>query len=146
MTVTKVCASRSRIAPLQLLGVIIFWPQIAGAYIDPGTGSALVYLVTGIVVSVFFAVRGLYYRAIELAFRSKYPGQKCEVAIHSEDPRYEITFLPVLSALHDLGVKTTYFTMYERDVSFTSLPDLFMPACQTPKAPAIIEKTIASAT
>jgi len=79
-------------------------------------------VITGLVVSLFFGARGLYYRMSELAFRRGYKHQKCGLAIHSEDPRYEITFLPVIRALSADGVELTYFTMYERDQSFEPLP------------------------
>lgn len=92
------------------------------AYIDPGTGSALFYVVTGILVSLYFGVRGLYYRAVEMLLRRRYKEQRCEVAIHCEDPRYEITFLPVVEAMAARGVEITFFTMYERDGSYEALP------------------------
>jgi hypothetical protein len=95
----------------------------AAAYIDPGTGSALFYVVSGIVVSIYFGVRGLYYRAVEAVFRIRHKGQRCTLAIHCEDPRYEITFLPVIEALVERGIEPTFFTMYERDASFEPLPE-----------------------
>jgi hypothetical protein len=94
----------------------------AAAYIDPGTGSALFYVVTGIVVSVYFGIRGLWYRAVEFAFRTRHKDQRCNVAIHGEDPRYETTFMPLLRQLSALGIECTYFTMYERDASYEPLP------------------------
>jgi hypothetical protein len=94
----------------------------AAAYIDPGTGSALFYVVTGLIVSIYFALRGLYYRAIELAFRVRHKDQRCELAIHCEDPRYEITFLPIIRELVQRGLSPTFFTMYERDSSYEQLP------------------------
>lgn len=94
----------------------------AAAYIDPGTGSALFYVVSGIVVSIYFGIRGLYYRALDVVFRVRHRDQRCSLAIHCEDPRYEITFLPVLKALVARGVEPTFFTMYERDASFEPLP------------------------
>lgn len=94
----------------------------ASAYIDPGTGSALFYVVTGIIVSVYFGIRGLYYRAAELVFRIRHKEMQCRVAIHGEDPRYESTFMPLLRQLSALGVECTYFTMYERDGSYETLP------------------------
>ncbi len=108
-------------------GVVVFvalmlTPLPAAAYIDPGTGSALVYVISGIVVSVYFVMRGLYYRVIELASRARYEHQQCDLAFHSESPRYEITFLPVVRALAERGVELTYFTMYERDDSYEALP------------------------
>jgi hypothetical protein len=106
---------------LVLANVCLLSPP-AHAYLDPGTGSALVYVITGIVVSLFFAARGLYYRLSELAFRRGHKHQKCTLAIHSEDPRYEITFLPVVRALCEDGVELSLFTMYERDGTFEVLP------------------------
>lgn len=94
----------------------------AYAYIDPGTGSALLYVVSGVAVSIYFSARGLYYRVLDLLFRVRFRDQTCSVAIHCEDPRYEITFLPVIRALVALGIEPTLFTMYERDQSFEPLP------------------------
>ncbi len=92
------------------------------AYIDPGTGSALFYVVTGIVVSVYFGIRGAYYRFVELLFRRSHREQRCDVAIHCEDPRYEITFLPVVKLMAERGIQLTFFTMYERDATYEPLP------------------------
>jgi hypothetical protein len=94
----------------------------AAAYIDPGTGSALFYVVTGIVVSLYFGIRGLWYRLVEFAFRIRHKDQRCRVAVHGEDPRYESTFLPLVRQLSALGIECTYFTMYERDGSYEPLP------------------------
>jgi hypothetical protein len=97
-------------------------PATARAYIDPGTGSALFYVVTGIIVSAYFGIRGLYYRVLEVLFRRKYRHQRCELAIHCEDPRYETSFMPVVRELSRRGVELTLFTMYERDGSYEPLP------------------------
>lgn len=101
---------------------LIAEPRIASAYIDPGTGSALFYVVTGVVVSAYFAIRGLYYRVLDLVFRARFRHSSCSIAIHCEDPRYEITFLPILKNLAAQGIAPTLFTMYERDASFEPLP------------------------
>src|SRR5688572_7065054 len=92
------------------------------AYIDPGTGSALLYLISGLVVSAYFAVRSLYLRLREVAARGRTRYDRCTVAIHGEDPRYEITFVPVIRCLAERGIDVTYFTMYHRDESFEPLP------------------------
>ena len=109
--------------PIVLIAIgLLIYPASAFAYIDPGTGSALFYVVTGIVVSIYFTLRGLYYRAASWLFSVRRRDQKCEIAIHCEDPRYEITFLPIIRALDALGVDIAYFTMYPRDESFEPLP------------------------
>jgi hypothetical protein len=94
----------------------------AYAYIDPGTGSALVYVATGIIVSAYFAIRGLYYAILDLVLRRRFKGAKCFVVLHSEDVRYETTFLPLLRALAERNIETAYLTMYKRDDSFEHLP------------------------
>src|SRR5262245_41516765 len=107
--------ARPRSAVVFVALVLLLQAQPALAYIDPGTGSALFYVITGIVVSVYFGARGLYYRLIDFLFRMRHRDQRCEVAVHCEDPRYEIIFLPVVKALVERGIEPTLFTMYERD-------------------------------
>lgn len=112
----------SRAFCLALALGLVAEPQTASAYIDPGTGSALFYVVTGVVVSAYFAIRGLYYRLLDLLFRARFRHSRCAIAIHCEDPRYEITFLPILQHLTEQGIAPTFFTMYERDDTFEPLP------------------------
>lgn len=92
------------------------------AYIDPGTGSALFYVISGVILSLYFAIRGLYLRLREAVARGGARYERCCVAIHGEAPRYEITFLPLIHCLAERGLDVTYFTMYERDDSFEPLP------------------------
>ncbi len=98
------------------------WATPGFLYIDPGTGSALVLILTTVVTSAYFGTRGRYYSLLELLFRTRHRHQKCIVAVHSEDPRYEITFLPVLKELARRGTEVTYFTMYDRGASWGALP------------------------
>lgn len=102
--------------------LVTLYSPPAYAYIDPGTGSALVYVITALVLSIYFAIRGLYYKITEFIFGFGIKKRKCTLAIHSEDPRYEEVFLPVIRALAERNVDFTYFTMYERDSSFEPLP------------------------
>jgi hypothetical protein len=92
------------------------------AYIDPGTGSTLVYIVTGIVVAVFFTAKGIFYKLIDFLSLKKNKQEECYIAIHSESPRYDITFLPIMRHLSRLNADYTYFTMYKRDGTFEELP------------------------
>ncbi len=116
--------NKRHVAPPIALASVVFllWSEPAAAYIDPGTGSALFYLIAGILVSVYFGIRSFYYRLLDIVFRIRYRDQSCELAIHCEDPRYEITFLPIIKELSRYGLSTTFFTMYERDPSFEPLP------------------------
>jgi hypothetical protein len=114
--------SRNSLQRATLLAFIFsLYAAPAQAYIDPGTGSAIFYVVTGLVISLYFVIRGFYYRIVEFLFRFRFKSQKSKLAIHSEHPRYEITFLPVIRALADRNIELTYFTMYERGDSFEPL-------------------------
>jgi hypothetical protein len=93
------------------------------AYIDPGTGSTLVYIITGIVVAIFFTAKGLFYKLIDFFSLKKIKQEECCIAIHSESPRYDITFLPIMRYLSMLNADYTYFTMYERNDIFEKLPN-----------------------
>lgn len=113
---------RLRAFVLVVLAVGLSSPP-ALAYIDPGTGSALVYVITALVLSIYFALRGFYYKVLELIFGFRVKKQKCNVALHSEDPRYEVVFLPLIRALTERRIDFTYLTMYERTGSFEPLPN-----------------------
>jgi hypothetical protein len=116
---------RGRVFPIATAAVALVFvcSSTAHAYLDPGTGSALLYVVSGLVLSIYFAARGLYYKLRDRVFSVGVTAQKCELAIHSEDRRYETTFVPVLKALAERNVRASYFTMYERDASCEPLPD-----------------------
>lgn len=104
------------------IAVVVFYGGDALAYIDPGTGSALLYVIAGVFVSLYFGVRGLWHRALDSLFSLRFKAQSAELAIHCEDPRYETTFLPLVAELSQRGVQVTLLTMYERDSSFEQLP------------------------
>ncbi len=113
---------RRRATVVFLTLALLLQARPALAYIDPGTGSALFYVVSGIVVSLYFGIRGLSYRLLHFAFGMRRRDPRCELAIHCEDPRYEIIFLPLAKALLKRGIEPTLFTMYERDGSLEPLP------------------------
>ncbi len=115
-------AHRLRAFVLVVLAIGLSSPP-AQAYIDPGTGSALVYVITALILSLYFALRGFYHKVLELIFGFRVKKQKCNVALHSEDPRYEVVFLPLIRALAERRVSFTYLTMYERTASFEPLPN-----------------------
>ena len=116
------CGARSAGAALLVATVVFSWSPPAHAYLDPGTGSALAYVIGALVASAYFFARKLYYRASEVLSRRHFERHKCGLALHSEARRYETTFLPVIRALAERNVELTYFTMYERDDSFEPLP------------------------
>lgn len=116
--------ARPRVLGLGAFGLLFFISPPAHAYLDPGTGSALVYVVIGIVLSVYFLAIKLFNISVEFILRSRVRLDNTDLVLHSEDPRYEITFLPVINALASRGLSMTFFTMYPRGRSFEALPDV----------------------
>lgn len=111
----------TNVAVATALAVFVF-PRTAHAYLDPGTGSALVYVVSALVASTYFFLRGLYLRILELAFRGRFRAEKRDIILHSEVAHYESTFLPIIRALAKRKIPFAYVTMYERPASAEPLP------------------------
>ena len=103
--------------------LILLFPANAYAYIDPGTGSAIVYVIIGLVASAFYFFKGIFYKLIDLFSTRSFKREECHIAIHSEGRQYELVFLPILRELSKLGLDYTYITMYERDDGFDPLPE-----------------------
>ncbi len=89
------------------------------AYIDPGTGSMLIYAIIGLVSSMLYAVRGAYYRLAAVIFgtvAAKFetiPG--AEIVFYSEGGHYWRVFAPVIKALNERAVPCVYISSDEND-------------------------------
>lgn len=93
---------------------------VVGLYLDPGTGSLLFSLIAGVVTTVFYSAKGLYYKLTGAA-KSK-PGtaersvlDTWSVIIYSEGARYYGTFKPLLAQLTQARIKTLYLTSDSND-------------------------------
>lgn len=90
----------------------------AHAYLDPGTGSMLVSALVGIVATLFFLLKGIYYKGTSFFYslightRAR---QKESIVFWSEGKTYWNTFRPVLEALSARGEACTYLTSDEKD-------------------------------
>lgn len=91
----------------------------AHAYIDPGTGSMLIYAVVGIVGALLFAFRGVFYK-----LKGKVTGKDYgisndlmdkDVVFYSEGKQYWNIFLPVIEEMDNMGKKMVYLTSSEDD-------------------------------
>ena len=98
-------------------------PTFAFAYLDPGTGSLLLYAIIGIASSVIFALRSFWYVLIELFFSQR--GEKIEtnempdVVFHSEGGKYWHIFQPVIAALLEKQIACAYITPDRNDPAFS---------------------------
>ncbi len=104
----------------------LFCPFQLFAYLDPGSGSALMYALVGFCISVAYFVQGLW---LDLSLRMGRAGTgndllsaKADILFHSEGPQYDHLFLPVLERFTG-SEKIVYITQYKRDEGkFAALP------------------------
>jgi len=94
-------------------------PFQLSAYIDPMSGSTILYVVAGFLAAVFYGLRGFFYRLVNLwqgrGFISKDSIDGCDVVFYSEGKQYWQVFKPVILALEKRNVKSAYLTSGEDD-------------------------------
>ncbi len=99
---------------------LLIAPYYAFAYLDPGTGSLLLYAVIGIASSIIFALRNLWYRMIEFFFSKKSGGtteKKAlpDIVFHSEGGKYWQVFKPMIQELLKRNIECAYITPDKTD-------------------------------
>lgn len=107
-----------------LLLFIAYQPE-AYAYLDPGSGSMLLSALIGIIATVFFSMKGAYYKIksfVLSVFGVKVEKSNHKLVFYSEGGQYWRTFKPVLEALDKKGIEALYLTSSETDegLSFKS--------------------------
>lgn len=98
----------------------LFFPSFLFAYLDPGTGSLLLYALVGIGTSLWFLLRGVFYQLSSLLFarnniRTK---NKYGIVFYSEGAKYWQVFYPVISQLLSQKIACTYITCEKDDPAF----------------------------
>ena len=91
-------------------------------YLDPGTGSLLLYAIVGITTTVLFALRGFWYSLRSKIFLGKKGAVKemPDLVFQSEGGKYWQVFQPVLKALDKYDIKYGFITSDKNDPVFTS--------------------------
>ena len=91
-------------------------------YLDPGTGSLLLYAIVGITTTVLFALRGFWYSLRSKLFLGKKGTVKemPDLVFQSEGGKYWQVFQPVLKALDKYDIKYGFVTADKNDPVFTS--------------------------
>ena len=94
--------------------------QPALAYLDPGSGSMLIAGLVGLLASLLFFLKGLYYKSRRVVLglfgktgkedRTRHP-----LVFYSEGRQYWNTFRPVIDELAGRGEKCVYLTSDEQD-------------------------------
>ncbi len=100
-------------------------------YLDPGTGSLLLYAIVGITTTVLFALRGFWYSLRNKVFMGKKGAVKelPDLVFQSEGGKYWQVFQPVLKALDKYDIKYGFVTSDKNDPVFTSNLKNVVPVC-----------------
>ena len=95
----------------------------AYAYLDPGTGSLLLYALAGMVATAAFFFRKFYYHVAGLILGGgvsrRAPNQDGDLVFYSEGRQYWNVFAPVIEALSKRGVACTYLSSDQDDPGLT---------------------------
>ena len=87
-------------------------------YIDPGTGSMLISVIVGAMMTLLFSLRGFFYRSVYLLLGKKYKGVNDftgQLVFYSEGSNYWNVFKPVLDQFIKAEQKFSYLTSDEND-------------------------------
>jgi len=75
-----------KLIPGTLVALLAFWIQPAMAYIDPGSGSAIMSAIIGFFVAIGLAVKTYWYK-IKSLFTGKKSGEKPHAEQKSEEEK-----------------------------------------------------------
>jgi hypothetical protein len=98
------------------------------AYLDPGSGSILLYVLAGIFVAATFWLKRIGYwiwhRMTFWRHRTSFAGDlHARVILHVEAPRYEPLFKPIVDELAKRDIDYLLVTQYKRSASSTPVAD-----------------------
>lgn len=106
-----------------LFAFLFLLPRPCYAYLDPGTGNALVYVLMTFLGAMVFSLKGLFYRII--GKQDQWEQQRdmerdCgHIVIFSEGHVYWPTFAPIVRELLKRKVRFSYYTMDIEDPCLT---------------------------
>ncbi len=99
--------------------LILATADSAYAYLDPASGSMMIYALLGILVTIVYSLRGAVYRGKQLlmggTIRSVGKIADAEIVFYSEGGKYWNVFAPIIEALDKKGIKCAYVTPDIRD-------------------------------
>jgi hypothetical protein len=98
------------------------------AYLDPGSGSILLYVFAGFFVAATFWLKRigywLWHRVTFWRHRPSFDGDlHARVILHVEAPQYEPLFRPIAEELAERGIDYLLVTQYKRSASSAPFPD-----------------------
>ena len=103
-----------------LLSSLLLVSTPSWAYLDPGSGNALIYLVVSLFGAVTYFLKNTFYRILSFVKGEKFESQQDdEIVIFSEGKSYWLTFKPIIEELIKRNIPFTYLTMDVRDPALT---------------------------
>jgi len=96
-----------------ILLLLIISPSFA--YLDPGTGSMLLYFIMGVIATFIYFIKGVYYKVKAFILGGKIDKglrdlEGIDILFYSEGGNYWNVFLPVIEALETMQIKSAYYT------------------------------------
>lgn len=89
------------------------------AYLDPGSGNALVYVIISFMGAFIFTLKGLFYKLLGKKVNTPIVegqiGAYDKIVIFSEGKQYWMTFKPIVEALLERKACFSYYTMNVND-------------------------------
>jgi hypothetical protein len=106
-----------RVIVLAALFLLTMLSRPALAYLDPGSGSMLVAGIVGILATLLFFLKGIYYKArrVLLGKTTQDDLTKHQLVFYSEGRQYWSTFRPVIDELIRRNERCLYLTSDEQD-------------------------------
>lgn len=102
-----------------LVLLLFLLPLNLFAYLDPGSGSMLFSALIGIVATLFFVFKGIFFKLIDLPahFRGLSKRERVEnkIVIYSEGSQYWGVFKPIVEELSRRGLPCLYLSGKEND-------------------------------
>ena len=99
----------------RLFLVYFITPTPAFAYLDPGSGSMLLYFLMAVFASIVYYFKGFVYKFKSLFSNSKADKrlidlEDIEILFHSEGGQYWNVFKPIIDELEQKKVRSAYYT------------------------------------
>jgi hypothetical protein len=113
---------------IKLVFIFIFFvPDAAFAYLDPGSGNILIYIVVSVFGAVAYSLKGVFWSLFGRNPRRHVASMDYNaVAIFSEGKNYWNTFKPIVNALIEVKQPFRYFSMDIEDPGLTIEDDHLM--------------------
>jgi CDP-glycerol glycerophosphotransferase (TagB/SpsB family) len=100
-------------------------PSPAYAYLDPGSGSLILYFIIGVFATIVYYFKKIFYKVRELFIKDSYKKKlknldEVDLLFYSEGGQYWNVFKPIIDELEKKKVRSVYYTNKENDPALRS--------------------------